>query len=75
MQIRDLGPEFHLLTDCREIAVVLDHIGRASELYDWGCLFVRQQDGDYTSVFGCWESVPRLGYTVVQLFPNDLPRD
>jgi hypothetical protein len=43
----NLGPEYELISNSQDIAATLESIGRADEIDDWGCLFVKVGDGDY----------------------------
>jgi hypothetical protein len=52
-------PDLMLLTDSQDINSVKEHIG-SPEWFDYGCLFVKVEDGDYSEIYGCDRSVPYL---------------
>jgi hypothetical protein len=48
-----------LLSDRQDIRAVADYLGNP-EWFDYGCLFVKVGDGDYSEIYGCESSVPYL---------------
>jgi hypothetical protein len=66
----NLGPEYELISNSQDIAATLESIGRADEIDDWGCLFVKVGDGDYDAVYGCEASTPLNSSRVYDLLGN-----
>lgn len=74
LQVRDLNtPEmlerFVLVSNSQEIAAVLEQLGTA-ETYE--ALFIAASAGEYTGIYGCESSVPRLD---MRLYPLHGLRD
>ena len=67
MQVKDIPSEYQLLQNSQDIQAVSDSIGK--DLSDYGCLFVRVENGDYTGVIGCYSFTPYLQSIVDQVTP------
>jgi len=52
-------PDLMLLSDSQDIQAVADYLGNP-DWFDYGCLFVKVDDGDYSEIYGCESSVPYL---------------
>lgn len=63
MDLDNLFPDLMLLSDSQDINAVKEHLGNP-DWFDYGCLFVSIEDGDYTNIFGCESNVPYLHYWV-----------
>jgi hypothetical protein len=58
--VNDLEDEgLILLQDSQDIQAIKEHFGNP-EWFDYGCVFVKVEDGDYSEVYGCESSVPYL---------------
>ena len=64
-QVCDLedNPDLTLITDSQDIESVKDYLGNP-EWFDYGCLFVNVQDGDYAEIYGCESNISHLHYWV-----------
>jgi hypothetical protein len=60
-QVSDLDsdPELILLSDSQDIQSIKEYLG-CPEWFDYGCLFVKVGDGDYTEIYGCENNIPYL---------------
>lgn len=56
--VADLGDDYVLITDSREIDTILTNIGYDDAQCAYASLFVRVGDGEYLEVWGCARHVP-----------------
>jgi len=63
--VRDIPENFHLVQDSQEIQAVAEHFPGID--FDYGCLFVEVNDGDYTAIYGCESFIPYLSAKVDKL--------
>lgn len=64
--ISDMSAEYYLITDSQEIASILDDLNITDE---YGCLFVKATNGDYSEIWGCASTVPYLHHEVARIRP------
>ena len=73
-QVRDLGPDYELVTNSQDIQSWLNTVGASDLAGDAGCLFVSFDDPqggiEGYRVFLCESSVPRDGDWVWEIYPN-----
>lgn len=58
-------PELTLVDRSCDVRAVAEHLGL--EPGEYGCCFVRVEDGDYAEVWGCESAVPYLHCIAVRL--------
>jgi len=72
-QVCDLtDPDLMLLSDSQDIQAVKEYLG-SPDWFDYGCLFVKVCDGDYSEIHGCESNVPYNHYWVDTIALEDQP--
>lgn len=63
--VRDLqdDEDLQLITDSQDIECIKEHLGNP-EWFDYGCLFVKNIDGELAEIYGCESNIPYLHYFV-----------
>jgi hypothetical protein len=58
MNVRDISNrnDLTLVQDSQDIVALYEHIG----MHDYGCYFVKINEGEYTEVYGCDTFAPYL---------------
>jgi hypothetical protein len=64
-QVSDLDndPDLILVDNSRDIESIKEYLG-SPEWFDYGCLFVKVCDGEYSEIYGCESNIPYLHYWV-----------
>lgn len=63
----DKDSAYQLITDSQEIKSIGSYLGKRQLANKYGCLFIKINDGDYDSIYGCVRNIPYLDEPIIKI--------